>query len=295
MPSRSLLLSFFFLLLPWQARSTAPRCESTFQSFNAQLIRARTTGSRIFKLQDGRYFKEESKLVTAQDQVFSDDRMGALVYQYLKHFGAEKYVAQTEKSEGLSLVVDGKMILTKPGIIQEGRDDITTPLDDYHSRHLKKAENSAQLHDTLNQKEWDRHYANWKLLWMLLHQTDLSIENMGISKGRVFIFDVGDALVSDSLRCQFGVCDDRDYFVFNFPKNASDRVYHAPDFRLADPELKELVIRITKTDVPILVKELGSDFNKELHDPRDNAEKLFKSMQKRALRIRSLLNKSPEL
>lgn len=282
-------------MLPLHSRSSAPRCESTFQSFKAQLIRSRTTGSRIFKLEDGRYYKEESKLVTTQDQVFSDDRMGALVYQYLKHFGAEKYVAVTEKSEGLSLVVDGKMILTKPGILQEGRNDIQTPLDQYKRRNNKSAKSSAELHEVLNEKDWARHYANWKLLWMVLHQTDLSIENMGISEGRVFIFDIGDALVSDSLRCQFGVCDDRDYFVYNFPKNASDRVYHAPDFRLADPELKEFVIQVTKTDVSLLVNALGSDFNLELREPRESAEKLFKSMQKRALRIRSLLDKSPEL
>ncbi len=184
------------LLLASQGVAANPTCSKVFaDEQSAVVVKVRSSGARIFKLEDGRYFKEESTFNSFADRVFNDDVAGVIAFKLFQSFGVGRYIANSEYvKEGLSLVVDGKVIQTRSGILQKGHEGIETPLSAHQTLFGLPSVHSKQIHNVLNSGDWSRHYANWKLIWMLLRQTDLNIANLGIYRGQVFIFDLGGRL-----------------------------------------------------------------------------------------------------
>jgi hypothetical protein len=299
------LIGFFlvcFLTVPTYAStaeasaSSVNSCEVLFSQVSGQLVKVRSSGAKIVRLGDGSYYKETSEFTSFEDQVFNSDRVGVYGYALFSSFHLQRYIAKAEAMGGLDVTIDGKVQHLKAGVVQEGRDDIRTPLDEFRQVSGRKAVSSDQLHTVLNSGDWPRHYANWKLIWSLMRQTDLNIENLGISRNRVFIFDTGDAFNTDEVRSRFGVSTAAQNFDYNFPHRAGDRVRHVPDFRIADENLKQMVRTIAREPLDALRARMGEDFFKTaVRGQGGSPEQIVLSIWKEAKNLASLLDSPPKL
>ncbi|MGZ3774042.1 MAG: hypothetical protein ACXVCY_08815 [Pseudobdellovibrionaceae bacterium] len=291
------LLFFLISCDAFASYAIAEQCGSIFYSETvlAKVVKTRNSGARIFALSDGRFFKEETPARDYQDRIFNEDYAGVLAYKLFKTFKVERYLAKSYiEDHGMELSIDGKITRTNPGIVQEGRNDLVNPILDFKRQFGSSVSRSYDLHYLLNQKDWPRHYANWKLIWMLLRQVDLSIENLAVSEGTVFVFDTGDAFNKSSDRCRFGVCNTRQGFDYNFPGRPSDRVQHVPDFRRADKDLKNMVRELSSMSVAQLIELLGQDFYENLKSLRGSPEETLREIRNAARKLLPLFDKPPE-
>ncbi len=274
-------------------------CDQVFQAPQiGKLIKTRHTGTRIFRLTDANgvvtYFKENDPHPSSKEQVFTNNRMGVLARNLFESFGLNGYIAKTvDHPEGMEVSIDGQIIKLSPGILQEGRAKIVTVLDQYKEQNGRNATDTSQLQPLLNTPEWAKHYANWKLAWTLLRQVDLNVANLGISDGKLFLFDLGDALNKVSDRCQFGICSHEHQFDINFPDNANDRREHRPDFRNASDDLKAMIRSLANSSAADVAERLGIKASEILHSPREDILTTARSIRDAARWLSERLDQSP--
>ncbi|RYF33518.1 MAG: hypothetical protein EOO38_30115 [Cytophagaceae bacterium] len=124
-------------------------------------------------------------------------------------------------------------------------------------------------------------------------QVDLNIANLARAGDRIALFDIGDALNLPGPRRQMGIQTASDEYLYNMPNQSGDRVEHRPDFRLADPEFKNLARVVANASDEQLAAILGKNLHDLLGHPRGRVKDHVIAMRNQARGIVSLLNRSP--
>ncbi len=280
--------------------SWASSCDDFFTDTTAVVIKKDKKGIRIFRIQNENgqtsYFKEAPPYDTAPrlHLIFDDTEMPVIAHSIAKSFGLEQVVPNAVfQPNGIVLSVKGKQLQTKPGILQEGVNDLITPIDDFFLKNPGKQPTAAGIQTILNQGEWPRLYADWKILWRIFMQTDLNIANLAHHNGRLCVFDTGDLLSLPNIRMEMGIIQDSHNSDFNMPGNHWDRIEHRPDFRKADPEYKNLVLKIANESEEATSARLGKSLDDFFKPPKGSVRDHVRFMKQEARKVLELLERDP--
>ena len=300
-------LLFFFALCAlggWPAFAGESFCEAKFGRLGpaptATVVKLRKDGTRILRLVNSSgvsYFREmpmASGAVAQEKAIFDDPRMPGLVFKFTRGLGLEGVVPQaTYEKEGIEVVLDGHVVKTRPGAVQAEVSGLTTPIDEWKKLHPGKNPKAKDIAEVLSTGEWPRLYANWKILWRLMGQVDLSIENLAEKDGQIAVFDLGDAFNLPKTRARMGVSRDLDNMNFNMPGNAFDRVEYRADLRRADKPFRDLARKIATESDEETAARLGMKLDDRLPEPRGTIGDHVASMKFEARRILEMLDADP--
>ncbi len=263
----------------------------------ATIVKTRDDQSRIYQLkwEDGsiQYFKEKTINTELRHSTFDSPEMAVAAYHFLESFGLESYVPYSELSPGITLLLDGKTITTRPGLIQESFSQLTTPIDDFTTKNPGVPPTARGIQSVLNSGDWPRLYADWKIFWQTTHQVDLSIANLFRQGNQLRIIDVGDLLNNSATRNEMGIRSFIENYHFNMPNIPSDRIEFRPDFRKADPEFISMVKSIGQESEESVAARFGKQLDDDLGFPRGKMRDIVKSVKNNAKKIVSRLNKDP--
>jgi hypothetical protein len=297
----------FFVILAFAAGpgfAGEGACEPKFAHLesvpSATVVKLRKDGTRIFRLVSGdkvSFFREtpmESGAIAEERAIFDDPNMPGLVYQFTRGLGIDEVVPRaTYEKSGINISLQGAMIRTRPGAIQDEVKGLTTPIDEWKKLHPGQEPRASDIEKVLNTGQWPRLYANWKILWRLMNQVDLSIENLAEKNGQIAIFDLGDAFNLPASRSRMGIAQDMDNMNFNMPNKAWDRVEFRADFRKADQAFKNLVRVIATENDEATAHRLGMGLDEILPSPRGRIRDHVASIKSEASRLLELLNRDP--
>ncbi len=263
----------------------------------ASIVKTREDSSKIyeFKSTAGKilYFKEITNSLTYERSVFDTAEMSVLAYSFAKSFNLESVVPYAELSPGITLETGGVRVFTRPGVIQAGVSGLVTPLDEFKKKFPKTILSAKKLHAILNDGEWPRLYADWKIFWRITMQVDLNIANLAREGEHLRIFDLGDILNFDGVRKQMGIFSGIDNFIFNLPDKPWEKALHRADFRKADPEFVEIAHAVATESAEATAARFGKRIEDVLSPPRGKMSDHVAAMKKQARWIIESLNKSP--
>ncbi len=236
------------------------------------VIKRRPDSSIIYRYTEpsGRlmYYKESPLEMNDHARVFDRLQTTMLVSNFAESLGLSKYVAKAEASGGVTLIIDGKVTKTRPGILQNGAGDLITPIDVFTSTGSDRRPTIYDIQKVLNTGDWPRLYANWKIFWTIFMQIDLNIANLARKGSDNFIFDTADAFHLPEVRLWMGIPDMNANLNISPPNSPSIRIHHRADFRLADPEFKNMAKILATESVEETAKRFGMSLTDELPGPR---------------------------
>lgn len=266
--------------------------------YSAQLVKSRDDGTRIYELRNPAgetfYYKENFVVAGGERAIFDDLSMTVIAASFAKRLGMEKYIPDAQWRNSLTFIgPQGELVTAKAGVLQEGVSGLRTPLDDFKVRFPGQRLNAENVHAILNSGEWPRLYADWKIFWSIFLQVDLNIANLARQGEHLALFDLGDLLNLPRVRAQMGVRNPLEQIHYNMPNHPGDRVEHRADFRLADPEFKQLARTIADGSDEFIADLLGKRLDERFPSPRGSVRDVVKAMRGEAKRITGLLNRGP--